>query len=148
VLEIPHSLPSCFLLRNLLLFLWVYLYMLFGFFLSYSLQYSFSVLCNCFNDNMLWRGLILVKSVWCLRGFLYLNGQNFLEIYEIFCYYFIEYTTYTFGLDLFSFSMPMILRFGLLMESVSSRIFLSQVFSCLTNNSSVFFFNFYFIFKF
>jgi hypothetical protein len=34
--------------------------------------------------------------------------------------------------------MPMILRFGLLMESVSSCIFLSQVLSCLTNSSSVF----------
>jgi hypothetical protein len=32
----------------------------------------------------------------------------------------------------------MILRFGLLMESVSSCIFLSQVLSCLTNYSSVF----------
>jgi hypothetical protein len=31
----------------------------------------------------------LVKSVWCLGGFLYLNGQNFLEISGIFSYYFI-----------------------------------------------------------
>jgi hypothetical protein len=35
-------------------------------------------------------------------------------------------------------SMPMILRFGLLMELVSSCIFLSQVLSCLTNSSSIF----------
>jgi hypothetical protein len=35
-------------------------------------------------------------------------------------------------------SMPMILRFGLLMESVSSCIFLLKVLSCLTNSSSVF----------
>jgi hypothetical protein len=35
-------------------------------------------------------------------------------------------------------SMPMVLRFGLLMESVSSCMFLSKVFSCLTNSSSVF----------
>jgi hypothetical protein len=35
-------------------------------------------------------------------------------------------------------SMPMILMFGLLMESVSYCIFFSQVLSCLTNSSSVF----------
>jgi hypothetical protein len=34
--------------------------------------------------------------------------------------------------------LPMILRFGLLMESVSSCIFLSQVLSCLTNSSLLF----------
>jgi hypothetical protein len=44
--------------------------------------------------------------------------------------------------------MPMIFRFGLLMESVSSCIFLSQLLSCLTKFSSVFFFNFCFIFEF
>jgi hypothetical protein len=35
-------------------------------------------------------------------------------------------------------SMPMILKFGLLIHSVNSYIFLSQVLSCLTNSSSVF----------
>jgi hypothetical protein len=35
-------------------------------------------------------------------------------------------------------SMSMILRFGLLIESLSSCIFLSQILSCLTNISSVF----------
>jgi hypothetical protein len=34
--------------------------------------------------------------------------------------------------------MPMILRFGLLMELVSSCIFLLQVLCCLSNSSSVF----------
>jgi hypothetical protein len=73
------------------------------FFLSYSLQYPFSVLCACcLNDNILSGGSILVKSVWCPRGFLYLNRQNFLELWEIFCSYLIEYITYTFGLDHFS----------------------------------------------
>jgi hypothetical protein len=49
------------------------------FFLSYRLQYSFSLVCACcFNDNMSWGTSILVKSVWCPGGFLYLNGQNFL----------------------------------------------------------------------
>jgi hypothetical protein len=52
---------------------------------------------------MPWEGSILVKSVWCPGGFLYLNGQNFLKIWEIFCYYFIEYVTYPFGLHLFFF---------------------------------------------
>jgi hypothetical protein len=52
---------------------------------------------------MLWGGSILVKSVWCPGGFLYLNGQNFLKNWEIFCYHFIEYIMYPFGLHLFSF---------------------------------------------
>jgi hypothetical protein len=53
---------------------------------------------------MLWGGFILVKSTWCPGRFLYLNGQNFLEICEIFCYYFIEYIMYPFGLYLFFFN--------------------------------------------
>jgi hypothetical protein len=44
-------------------------------------------------------------------------------------------------------SMPMSLMFCLLMESQSSCIFLSQLLSCLTKSSSVFFYNFYFIFE-
>jgi hypothetical protein len=48
-------------------------------------------------------GFILVKSVWCPGSF-HLNGQNFLEIWEIFCYYFIKYITYPFGLYLFFFN--------------------------------------------
>jgi hypothetical protein len=43
---------------------------------SHSLQYSFSSLCACcFNNNMSWGSSILVKSVWCPGGFLYLDGQ-------------------------------------------------------------------------
>jgi hypothetical protein len=38
--------------------------------------------------------------------------------------------------------MPMILRFGLLMESLSYCIFLSQLLNCLTKISFVFFFNY------
>jgi hypothetical protein len=53
---------------------------------------------------MLRGGSILVKSVCCPGGFLYLNGQNFLKLWEIFCYYFIEYIMYAFGLHLFSFN--------------------------------------------
>jgi hypothetical protein len=40
-------------------------------------------------------------------------------------------------------SMLMILRFGVLMELLNSCIFLSQLLSCLTKISSVFFFNFF-----
>jgi hypothetical protein len=46
-----------------------------------------------------------------------------------------------------SSSMPMILMFALLMASLSSCIFLSQLLSCLTKISFVFSFNFYFIFE-
>jgi hypothetical protein len=41
-----------------------------------------------------------------------------------------------------SSSMPMILRFGLLMESLSSCIFLSQLLHCLIKIFFCFFFNF------
>jgi hypothetical protein len=52
---------------------------------------------------MLWGGSILVKSVWCPGGLFYLNGQDFIEIWEIFCYYFIKYVIYPVGLYLLSF---------------------------------------------
>jgi hypothetical protein len=49
------------------------------FFLSHSLQYSFSCHCtSCFNDNMSWGSSILVKSIRCSGGFLYMNGHSFL----------------------------------------------------------------------
>jgi hypothetical protein len=51
---------------------------------------------------MPWRGSIFVKSVSCLEGFLYLNGQLFLETQEISCYYFDGYITYSLDLHLFS----------------------------------------------
>jgi hypothetical protein len=75
----PH--PKVFLLlkfslRNLLWFWWVYLCYLF--FPSYNLQYPFSTLCACFNDNMSWGSSIFVKSVWCAGGFLCQNGHSFL----------------------------------------------------------------------
>jgi hypothetical protein len=35
-------------------------------------------------------------------GFLYMNGHNFIKIWEIFCYYIIEYIINPFYLDLFS----------------------------------------------
>jgi hypothetical protein len=39
------------------------------FFLSYSFQYSFSILCAClFNNNMSWGSSILVKSVGVLEA--------------------------------------------------------------------------------
>jgi hypothetical protein len=52
---------------------------------------------------MLWRGSVLAMSVWCLGGFQYLDCHLFLKIWEIFCYYFVEYIIYTFGLHLFCF---------------------------------------------
>jgi hypothetical protein len=44
-------------------------------------------------------------------------------------------------------SMPMIHRFGLLMALLSSCIFLLQLLSLLSKESSVLFFNIYFVFK-
>jgi hypothetical protein len=62
----------------------------------------------------------LVLSVWCPKSLLYLDEDLFLKIGEIFCYYFIAFTLYSkgaFSFHLFSFSIPMIHRFGLLMMS-------------------------------
>jgi hypothetical protein len=118
--------------RNLLWFWWVYL-VYYLFFLSYSLQYSFSSLCTfCF-------GVVLFGS--CLFGVL---EASFTWMGIVFCrlqnfsVYFVELLCIpiacTYSLSL----MPIILRFHLLMESVSSWIFLSQVFSCLSNSCSDF----------
>jgi hypothetical protein len=78
--------------------------LVFFFFSLLQTQYSFSVLCACcFNDYMTSESSVLIKSVWCPGGFLYLTGKNFLEIWKFFCYYFIEYIMNSFSLDLFSF---------------------------------------------
>jgi hypothetical protein len=60
------------------LFWWVYLYTLFVFSFLQPLIFFLYFLC-CFNDNMLWRGTTLVKSVSCPGGFLYLNGKTVLR---------------------------------------------------------------------
>jgi hypothetical protein len=52
---------------------------------------------------MPWKGFILFKSAKCLGGLLYLNRQFFLEIWEIFCFHFVEHITYPFGFQIFSF---------------------------------------------
>jgi hypothetical protein len=100
--EIPHSMP--FLLfkvsieKTAVILMGLPLYVIVFFSLTgFNVLSLFSVLL--FNDYMLWGDSILVKSVSCPGGFLYLNGQNFLEIWVIFFYYFIDYITNPFGLD-------------------------------------------------
>jgi hypothetical protein len=108
-------------------------------FLSYSLQYSFLVLgANCFNYNMLWRGSILVMSAWCPGDFLYLNRHLFLEIWEIFCHYLVEYIIYTFGLSLFSFFKAHDSQFWCFYGVAEFLHILSQVVSLFSKCSSVF----------
>jgi hypothetical protein len=73
------------------------------FFLSYSLQYSFSVLCAdlmiiCCGEVLFWSSLFGVLEASCIW-----MGNSFFEIWKCFCYYFAEYITYPFGLHLFSF---------------------------------------------
>jgi hypothetical protein len=56
------------------------------FFFSLKAFNIISLFSACgFNGNVPWGGSILVKFFWCPGGFLYLNGQNFLEIWESFC---------------------------------------------------------------
>jgi hypothetical protein len=93
---------------------------------------------------MQWRVSIFVNSVLCPWGILYHNGQVFLEIWEIFCYYFVEYSMYSFGFYLFC-SLSVICRFGLLIELLCSWKFLSQLLCLLCKSCSVFFFNMYFV---
>jgi hypothetical protein len=72
-----------------------------------------------------------------------MNRELFLEIWEMFCYYFVEYIMYHFGLYLFSSSMPMILWLSfdgfaeflhillqILVFCLSSSVFLQYLF-CL-----------------
>jgi hypothetical protein len=137
VIEIPHSMPLLllrFLLRNLLLFRWIYLHTLF----------DFLVLCvNCFNYNMTWRGSILIKSVRCPRAFLHLNGHFFLKTWEIFSYYFVEYITYTSGLDFFSLFKAHDLKVWSL-DGVTDFLHVPfTALSLLPKDSSIFFFFFY-----
>jgi hypothetical protein len=88
---LSHS-TSFLFLRFLLMGLLLYIIWFFS-----QSSIFFHVLCaNCFNYNMPWKVSILVMSVWCPGDFLYLN-VHILKIWEIFCYHFVEYTTYTFG---------------------------------------------------
>jgi hypothetical protein len=52
---------------------------------------------------ILWHGEVLFWSVWYPGGFLYLDVHFFLKIWSTFCYYFVEYIDYIFGLIFFSF---------------------------------------------
>jgi hypothetical protein len=90
-------------------------------FLSYSLQYFFSFLYGyCFNDNMQLEGSILVKSIWCPGDILYLNGQNFLKIWEFPAISLLNILLTLLACISSPSSMPVSLKFGLLMESLSS----------------------------
>jgi hypothetical protein len=83
-------------------------------FVSYSLQCCFLVLCdNCFNDNMAWRGSILVVSVSCSGGSLYLIGHLFLDIWEIFAIILLNILCIPLVWTYSPSSMPMMCRFGL-----------------------------------
>jgi hypothetical protein len=95
---------------------------------------------------MSWGSSILVKSVWCPRGFLYLNGQNFLDIWEVSCYYFIEYVSYPFGLHLFFFNAhdSQVWSFDRVAGFLHIPFTVLELFD---EDFSCFFFNFYFIFE-
>jgi hypothetical protein len=112
--------------------------MLFAFFslTAFKLISLFSVLVVlikiCHGEVLFW------SSVCCPWGFLYLNGYNFLVIWEIFWYYFIEYVKYPFVLHLFSFFNAYGSLVWFLLELLSSCIFLSQLLSCFTEIFSAF----------
>jgi hypothetical protein len=127
VLEIHHSMPFLLLkfqLRRLLLFWWAYLCMLFVF--SHSFQYSFSVICSsCFNDNMPWTDSILVKPIWCPGGFCTWIDKSFLRFVKFYALILLNILCIPLVCTSSPSSVPMIFKFGLLMESVSSWIFFS-----------------------
>jgi hypothetical protein len=108
------------------------------FFLSYSLQYSFSVpglvvlTIICHGAVLFWSSLfgdLEASWTWIDNSF-----SRFGKISA----YLIEYIMYPLGLPSYSSSMPLIYRFGLLMKLLSSWVFLSQLLSFLSKSSSLF----------
>jgi hypothetical protein len=61
---------------------------------------------------MPWGGSVLVKSIWCPGGFLYLNGQNFPKIWKFFGYYLVDILHIPLACTSSPSSVPMILRFS------------------------------------
>jgi hypothetical protein len=140
---------SSFPLRNLLLFWWVYLYIhllfVFSLFTGFNILALFSVLVLliiiCLGEVIFWSslfGVLEASCTWMVKTFSRFGNFSVIILLNM-LHTHLAYTS--------SSSMPMILRFGLLMQSLSSCIFLSQLLSCLTKISSVFFFNFYLIFE-
>jgi hypothetical protein len=117
-------------------------------FLSNILQYSFSCLyANYFNDNMPHRGSILFKSILCTGGFLYWMDNWVLGFRNFFAIILLNILHVPLVCTSSLSSMPIIPRFGLLMESQNSYIFLQYLLSLLSKSFSVFFFNIYFIYE-
>jgi hypothetical protein len=114
--------------------------------LSYSLSLFsalFVVMIMCHGEVLFWSGLFGVLKASCT-----LMGKTFLRFGEFLFIILLNIFQIPFAWTSAPSSIPIVLMFIPLKRSVSSYIFLSQLLSCLTNISSVFFFNFYFIFKF
>jgi hypothetical protein len=60
-------------------------------------KWSFSLILPLFSM------LIVLTIIWHGKDLFCLNRHHFLKIWEIFCYYFLDYITYTIVLYLFSF---------------------------------------------
>jgi hypothetical protein len=108
-------------------------------FYSFTVLSQFSVLVVvmivCHGEDLFWSSLFGV-----LEAF-YLNGQLFLEIWDIFCYYLVEYIMYSFDLNLFFDAHDLqIWSF----DVVSEFLYFSFIAFELLSKSSVFFFNIYF----
>jgi hypothetical protein len=124
-------------LRNLLWFWWVYLCLSFVFSLLQASMFSLYLLClfflmiMCCGVVLFWSsqyGVLEASCTWMAIAF-YKSGKfPVIILLNILWFPFASYPS----------SMPMILRFCLLMELVSSCIFLSQVLSYLTNSFSYF----------
>jgi hypothetical protein len=106
------------------------------FFLSYSLLYCFSIFLCLFFLLIICRMLVLFWS--SLFGVLDASctwmGIVFSRFGKLFVIILLNILWIPFACISSSYSMPMILRFGLLMELVSFCIFLSQILNCLTNS--------------
>jgi hypothetical protein len=61
---------------------------------------------------MLWRDHVLIMTAWNPRDLLYLDELVFLKIWEVFCYYILEYDSYAFTFTC-SPSVHMIYRFDI-----------------------------------
>jgi hypothetical protein len=130
----------------MLLFWCIYLYTLF-FVLFLSFCFNILVLLSMliFQYNIPCRGSVLVMSVYYSRGFLYLDGQRFLEICGVFCCYSVEYISSDFCLHFFEAHDWQVWSFDGVAE------FLHILFTALQSFLKVFFcfflFNICFVFK-
>jgi hypothetical protein len=89
----------------------------------------------------------MVMSVWCHGDFLYLDSITFLRFGKFCVIILLNILCIPLACTSSPSSVTIICRFGLLMGPLSSYVFLLQILSLLSKDTSVVFINIYFVFK-